>query len=74
MTIDEGWMTNDEWMYSIDFLKNRSKRKQGITEEKEVKTYDLEERLVNFDELVKSHFAAWIPAFAGMTDFISIRY
>jgi hypothetical protein len=25
------------------------------------------------DELVKSHFAAWIPAFAGMTAFISIQ-
>jgi hypothetical protein len=35
-------------MYSIDFLKNRLKRKQGITEEKEVKTYDLEERLIAF--------------------------
>ena len=35
-------------MYSIDFLKNRLKRKQGITEEKEVKIYDIEERLINF--------------------------
>ena len=25
-------------------------------------------------EIVKSHFDAWIPAFAGMTDFVSIRY
>ena len=28
---------------------------------------------LKIDETVKSHFAAWIPAFAGMTDFISIR-
>jgi len=26
------------------------------------------------DKIVKSHFVAWIPAFAGMTDFVSIRY
>jgi len=30
------------------FFKNRLKRKQGITEEKEVKIYDIEERLINF--------------------------
>jgi hypothetical protein len=30
------------------FFKNRLKRKQGITEEKEVKIYDTEEGLINF--------------------------
>jgi hypothetical protein len=29
---------------------------------------------MKIDELVKNHFAAWIPAFAGMTDFISIQF
>ena len=29
---------------------------------------------INIDELVKSHFAAWIPAFAGMTAIVSDRY
>jgi hypothetical protein len=26
---------------------------------------------MNFDELAKSHFSAWIPAFAGMTAIVS---
>jgi hypothetical protein len=29
---------------------------------------------LKIDEIVRSDFAAWIPAFAGMTDFISIQY
>jgi len=28
----------------------------------------------NIDEIAKSGFVVWIPAFAGMTDFLSIRY
>jgi hypothetical protein len=30
--------------------------------------------LILLDEIVKSHFSAWIPAFAGMTAVVSVRY
>jgi hypothetical protein len=30
--------------------------------------------LANIDEIVKSHFTAWIPAYAGMTAIVSARY
>ena len=41
-------MSNIEGRNSIGFIKNRLKAKQGMTEEKEDKTYDLEERLIDF--------------------------
>jgi hypothetical protein len=42
-------------MYSIDFLKNRLKGKQEMTEVKEDNTYDLEKRLIDFAVCIIQH-------------------
>ena len=67
-------MDEQFWNYNAANISQILKKSASLIQEVESSKLGLFEFESNIDEIVKSHFVAWIPVFAGMMDYVSIRY